>query len=323
MASLLEAGIDFIHTDLDAFWLQDPLPLLNKIDADLVFSMDMGIPAHVRERWGFTLCCGFFRLRSTPASRKFFQAWQQRTSQLGDDQIALNELLSAQDLTWEHLPGMPQGVLQASCVLGQKVLRIAVLPLALLPRVVPFYAQGALLAHPWFERPLFAAYLDLLARVMDRFGRLDPAPEVAQDAPPELDECSAATWRMLGVILAEEIAAPCLLLRGAMYGRAGMPLEALEDFRLAQARLGWNSGLRVLMAEALLLTGDRRQAADVLWPIARDRMVELPVLRTSTMLMRRARGALQAVFFLARALVHWRGRAFGFLLAWLRRRWSV
>lgn len=322
-STLADAGCDFVHTDLDAFWLNDPLPLLDQIDADLVFSMDMGIPARVRERWGFTLCCGFFLLRSTPATRQFLVAWRERTAQLGDDQIALNQLLLEQDVLWEALPGVPSGVLQTSCSSGDNLLRIAVLPLARVPRVVPFFSVGALVAHPWFERPLFNAYLSLFEYVLDRFGRLDAAPVSETPLPSGLDECSLATMRMLGIALADSEQSHWLMLRGAMYGRAGLPAEALNDFSAAQLLAGWSSGLRLLTAEVLLATGQVTEAAEVLVPIVNDRMAELPVLRMAAGLLRKARGTPTALWFLVRALSRWRGRAWSLFYTWLRRQWSA
>jgi hypothetical protein len=97
--ALTRAGTDFIHCDLDALWRCDLSEYLrDHLDAcDLAFSLGTHWPRDVWAKWGFVLCAGVFRSRASAATESFWQAVRERTSASGDDQIAINRLLS------EHL----------------------------------------------------------------------------------------------------------------------------------------------------------------------------------------------------------------------------
>jgi hypothetical protein len=105
IASLISSGRNVIHSDADAFWLNPDLPTLIREDCDLQISIGHGIPKSALEEWGFTLCCGFFVLQSSPAMERFLVSWIERSSRLEDDQIALNDLLLDNGLRWERDDG--------------------------------------------------------------------------------------------------------------------------------------------------------------------------------------------------------------------------
>jgi hypothetical protein len=105
IASLIESGRKVIHSDADAFWLNPDLPALIKEDCDLQISIGHGIPKSALDKWGFTLCCGFFILQASPATERFLATWIDESSRLEDDQIALNDLLLEHGLRWERDDG--------------------------------------------------------------------------------------------------------------------------------------------------------------------------------------------------------------------------
>jgi hypothetical protein len=100
-AALCDAGVDFIHSDADAIWLQDPRgSYLASGDADLVASQGTVWPPDVHQRFGFVLCCGLFRLRSTPVSRRLLTELESHVLVSRDDQVSLNRLLAERSMRW-------------------------------------------------------------------------------------------------------------------------------------------------------------------------------------------------------------------------------
>jgi hypothetical protein len=99
-AELADNGTDFIHSDLDAVWLRDPLadPDLVAKGADMVFSQGTVWPRDVFENQGFVLCCGWFRMRPSEGVKGFLQALAEHVAETGDDQISVNRLLA--DTAW-------------------------------------------------------------------------------------------------------------------------------------------------------------------------------------------------------------------------------
>ena len=102
--ALLAAGEEFIHSDADAVWLRNPLQEGSARDLpdDLVFSQGTVWPPDVHDRWGFVLCCGWFRARPTAVVHAFFRALENDVRAIGDDQICVNRLLAAAGATWQH-----------------------------------------------------------------------------------------------------------------------------------------------------------------------------------------------------------------------------
>jgi hypothetical protein len=103
-SQLLAAGHDIIHSDTDAIWIQNPLQVGSaaRCEADLLFSQGTVWPPDVHDRWGFVLCCGWFRARPTRATRSFFQALEADVKGSGDDQISVNRILVTLCATWNQ-----------------------------------------------------------------------------------------------------------------------------------------------------------------------------------------------------------------------------
>ena len=97
---LMEKGHDIIHSDADAIWLKDPLPYLNDLPQDMIFSQGTIWPPDVQEKWGFVLCCGFFLLRSNPKTLQFMRDLLKRVNEDKDDQVSCNRLLLEMGADW-------------------------------------------------------------------------------------------------------------------------------------------------------------------------------------------------------------------------------
>jgi hypothetical protein len=102
-AALCRAGVDFFHSDADAFWRRDPRDYCRALQADLVFSQGTIHPRAAVRAWGFVLCCGFFSVRANQATASFLEGVNRHCSAITkpDDQVALNTLLLEQDTAWD------------------------------------------------------------------------------------------------------------------------------------------------------------------------------------------------------------------------------
>ena len=103
-SELLARGEGFVHSDIDAIWVRNPLEVGSAPSSaeDLIFSQGTVWPPDVHDRWGFVLCCGWFWAKATAAARDFFQALEADVRQTGDDQISVNRLLIKLGVGWSH-----------------------------------------------------------------------------------------------------------------------------------------------------------------------------------------------------------------------------
>lgn len=100
---IIHSGINIIQTDIDAFWLKNIMDELdNNLSNDLVISIAYGIPKELVKQWGFTLCCGFYFLRSNKKTKAFlddndFVALSRKVT---SDQAGLNLTLQKKGVKW-------------------------------------------------------------------------------------------------------------------------------------------------------------------------------------------------------------------------------
>jgi hypothetical protein len=147
---LAGAGIDFIHSDVDAVWLRDPRPFcFGDFGLDLIFSQGVNYPAPIWRQWGFVLCCGFFAVRARPAVAAFFSEVRGLVRRVGDDQVVINHLIAERGLVWaaDRQTGYDlsnKGKLFTGPSLD---LHVGLLPHHLFPRL-PIAEPGAMVRHP-------------------------------------------------------------------------------------------------------------------------------------------------------------------------------
>ncbi len=99
---LLAQGCDVVLSDIDALWLQDPLPHCRGL-ADIAFQRACYFPVALVQEWGFAACSGFIYWRSTNGTIAFLDSCLSEARQVQDDQIALNLALVEADAVWPHL----------------------------------------------------------------------------------------------------------------------------------------------------------------------------------------------------------------------------
>ena len=78
LRELLDQGFGVIHSDADAVWVRNPLPMMVAGGTEMVFSQGTVWPPDVHARRGIVVCCGLFYMKSTPAVREFMVKAQQR-----------------------------------------------------------------------------------------------------------------------------------------------------------------------------------------------------------------------------------------------------
>lgn len=91
-------GVDFINTDIDAIWLEDPQPYLQSLQGDILISQGTIQPPDLHERWGFTLCSGFFMSRASERMRLFYELMIEDDR---GDQISLNHVLAEDNVQFQ------------------------------------------------------------------------------------------------------------------------------------------------------------------------------------------------------------------------------
>tara|TARA_Y200000002_G_scaffold306413_1_gene262357 strand:+ start:6533 stop:7351 length:819 start_codon:yes stop_codon:yes gene_type:complete len=83
----------FIHSDVDAIWLKNPLNYLSECPGDLLFSQGTVFPRNMFNKYGFVACCGFFMVRKSNASSKFLNELLKGIQKDKDDQVTVNKIL--------------------------------------------------------------------------------------------------------------------------------------------------------------------------------------------------------------------------------------
>ncbi|EGV27594.1 hypothetical protein ThidrDRAFT_4593 [Thiorhodococcus drewsii AZ1] len=145
-----------IHSDADAVWMRDPLPIIADCATDMVFSQGTVWPPDVHARHGIVLCCGFFSLRNTGPVRRFMAQLEARVTLDRDDQVSVNRLMDEGGLEWavEEPYTIPfrDTVFRAS----HRIIRsredhpvsVSVLPHHLFPRLMDGSVSEVIVAHP-------------------------------------------------------------------------------------------------------------------------------------------------------------------------------
>lgn len=98
--TLMEAGLDVLHSDADAFWVRDCRKIMKDYAADIIASQGTIFPDDVAKEWGFVLCCGLVQFRSNRRSLAFFEKVLSCARDVKDDQVALNRALADSSMNW-------------------------------------------------------------------------------------------------------------------------------------------------------------------------------------------------------------------------------
>lgn len=159
LEELLMLHDQIIHSDADAVWLRNPLPMISGLNSDIVFSQGTIWPYDVHALYGLVLCCGLFYLNNSAPSREFFKAVKSRVIQDRDDQIAVNREVATRIAGWQidepyHIPfrdthfTTSKHVIRSIAEDGEEDLNICVLPHHFFPRLINSINDDVYVAHP-------------------------------------------------------------------------------------------------------------------------------------------------------------------------------
>ncbi|MBW2046073.1 MAG: hypothetical protein JRI96_14520 [Deltaproteobacteria bacterium] len=97
---IIDADVNIIHCDSDAFWLKNIYPLVDNLQYDISISIAYGMPKVAIRKWRFSLCNGFFMIKSNPHTKAFMKKYWDLLSKVGHDQAAMNQILLRNDIKW-------------------------------------------------------------------------------------------------------------------------------------------------------------------------------------------------------------------------------
>lgn len=156
LRELLANSSGLIHSDADAVWLRDPLPMINRCGGDMVFSQGTVWPPDVHSRTGIVLCCGLYYLRNTGPVRRFMARVEARVACDRSDQASVNRQLLEDGIEWrvDDPYAIPFG--DTYFTASRQVIRsrsdqpfaVSVLPHHLFPRLMPAADPEVFVAHP-------------------------------------------------------------------------------------------------------------------------------------------------------------------------------
>lgn len=98
---IINSGVNYLHSDLDAFWLKNPYNFVTNLSGDIVSSIGYGTPRELVKNWGFVACLGFYYMKSNQNTRLFYNDYLKYTKRNKHDQDGLNTLLFENNIIWE------------------------------------------------------------------------------------------------------------------------------------------------------------------------------------------------------------------------------
>eukprot|EP00754_Rhynchopus_humris_P036638 Rhum_TRINITY_DN18730_c0_g1::Rhum_TRINITY_DN18730_c0_g1_i1::g.168139::m.168139 len=187
---LLNRNVHVLMADLDATFVQNPLPLLKEYgkEADII-SQRGSFPEHLFTKWGATVCMGFTFWRATTETKIFTAMMNKVIAGSGDDQVAVNQALEHSAIAWSTTSSdgkMEYHTAKEPTIgLTHKGLRSMLLPHNLFPRKCDEIGEAeivgqAVVAHCFAEKKTGAAKIDSAKKyglwsVRDDWGSVDPA----------------------------------------------------------------------------------------------------------------------------------------------------
>tara|TARA_B100000519_G_scaffold203369_1_gene225971 strand:+ start:15853 stop:16611 length:759 start_codon:yes stop_codon:yes gene_type:complete len=156
---LLQSHTEIIHSDADAVWLRNPLPMFTSLDSNIIFTQGTVWPHDVHALYGIVLCCGLFYLNNSEQAKQFVKQIRARVVTDNDDQISVNREVASRITGWRieeprHIPFRETTFVTSKAVIKSipksegDDLNICVLPHHLFPRMVEHINEDVYVAHP-------------------------------------------------------------------------------------------------------------------------------------------------------------------------------
>ncbi|KAJ9450717.1 hypothetical protein DIPPA_20071 [Diplonema papillatum] len=148
---LLGRGVHILMADLDAFFLQDPMPYLQMHEGQDLVSQRGSYPEVQSKKWGAALCMGFTFWRATDNTKRFTSLVNSMMEATGDDQIGVNQALDLAEIEWHNAGGKALMEFETSKTdvtgVTRKGLRVTLLSHQQFPRKCDEYSEHALLTN--------------------------------------------------------------------------------------------------------------------------------------------------------------------------------
>lgn len=156
---LLQLHDEIIHSDADAVWLRNPLPMISSLNANIVFTQGTVWPHDVHALYGVVLCCGLFYLNNSPQAKQFVAQIKERVINDKDDQVSVNREVASRITGWQIeepvlIPFRETNFTTSKAVMTSKAknkgddLNVCVLPHHHFPRLVDSITEEVYVAHP-------------------------------------------------------------------------------------------------------------------------------------------------------------------------------
>ncbi len=98
---ILQTGLSLLLSDIDAYWLANPMHRVQSGQAHIVASQGTIHPRDVYEQTGIVLCCGFIFYRYSGVTLNCLEQLCQSAVNDPDDQRVLNRWLLQQEIQWQ------------------------------------------------------------------------------------------------------------------------------------------------------------------------------------------------------------------------------
>lgn len=156
LREMLEEANSIIHSDCDAVWIGNPLPLIDRCQSDMVFSQGTVWPPDIHAKRGIVLCCGLFYVRKTDHTLDLMSEVEKRIMIDGCDQAPLNRIIDERGCEWAindpYLIPFRDTMFTASREIirskpGQSI-SISILPHHIVARQIDAIMPCMLVAHP-------------------------------------------------------------------------------------------------------------------------------------------------------------------------------
>ncbi|MDO6567906.1 putative nucleotide-diphospho-sugar transferase [Alteromonas sp. 1_MG-2023] len=156
---LLQSYDEIIHSDADAVWLRNPLPMISSLNSNITFTQGTVWPHDVHTLHGVVLCCGLFYLNNSSEARHFLKQVRKRVENDNDDQISVNREVASRINGWQIKEPLQIPFRETTFTTSKEVMRsiaksesddlnICVLPHHLFPRLVETISDDVYIAHP-------------------------------------------------------------------------------------------------------------------------------------------------------------------------------
>jgi hypothetical protein len=160
LREMLEEENAIIHSDCDAVWLGNPLPLIDQCQSDMVFSQGTVWPPDVHAKHGIVLCTGHYYVRKTAHTLDLMSEVEKRIMIDGGDQAPLNRIIDERGCEWAVSNPYQIAFRDTFFTASREIIKskdgqsisISILPHHLVARKIDVISPDMIVAHPLSDK---------------------------------------------------------------------------------------------------------------------------------------------------------------------------